>query len=282
MPELPEVHTIVVDLNENISGYKILDVLIKSAYKTIPNNTTFKRALVGKTVVDVYRIAKNIVVRLSSGNYVLIHLAMTGRVLLKDASGKPNGGTCVMIKMEKNGNIKELRFADTRMFGKIGVIGEKSLQTLFNKYGPEPIDPSLTVKHFHRIIKSKRTNIKNVLLDQSLVSGLGNIYATESLFISGINPQTNTSKITLDMAKKLLDSARLVIKEGIKNRGSTLPDKAYVDIFGKEGSQQKHFRIYMKEKCPKCDSGVKFIKLNGRGTYFCENCQPLETAPLFK
>jgi formamidopyrimidine-DNA glycosylase len=276
MPELPEVHTVVTDLNENISGYKISGVTIGGSYKTIPDNTIFKKASDGKTIVGVERIAKNILIKLSSGNYILIHLAMTGRVLLRNPSDRADGWTHVTLKIRKNGDEKELRFADARRFGKIGVIGEKAVQKLINKYGPEPVNPDLSAEKLYKIIKSKKTNIKNVLLDQNLISGLGNIYATDALFLSGINPQTHTSIITLTMAKNILKSARSILKEGIKNRGATLPDKAYVDIFGKEGSQQKFFKIYMKEKCPKCNTKVSFIKLNGRGTYFCENCQPNE------
>jgi formamidopyrimidine-DNA glycosylase len=282
MPELPEVHTIVTDLNRYISGYKILSVVINSSYKTIPNNPVFKKAVMEKSITEVTRIAKNIILKLSSGNYILIHLAMTGRVLLRKPADKPDGWVCVVLKLERDDDTKELRFTDVRKFGKMGVIGEKAFQGLVNKYGPEPLNVNLTPKQFLEIIKSKKTNIKNVLLDQNLISGLGNIYTTDALFLSGINPQTQTSKITLNMANKLLGSAKLVLQEGIKNRGSTLPDKAYVDIFGKEGSQQKYFKIYMKEKCPKCNLGVKFIKINGRGTYFCENCQPLNPNSLFK
>jgi formamidopyrimidine-DNA glycosylase len=274
MPELPEVHTVVTDLNKNIPGYKISGVAINSSYKTLPDNATFKKALDGKSIVEVKRIAKNILIKLSSGNYILIHLAMTGRVLLRNTSDQTDSWIRVSLKIEKNGDMKELRFADIRMFGKIGVISEKAVQKLLNKYGPEPTNSNLSAERFYEIIKSKKTNIKNVLLDQNLISGLGNIYATDALFISSINPQTSTSKITLDMAKNLLKSAKSVLEEGMKNRGSTLPDKTYVDIFGREGSQQKFFKIYMKEKCPKCNAKVSFIKLNGRRTYFCENCQP--------
>ena len=282
MPELPEVHTIVTDLNKHISGYKISDVIISSSYKTIPDNTVFRRTILGKSIIEVTRIAKNIIIKISSGNYIFIHLAMTGRVLLRKPSDKPDGWVCVVLKIGKNGNKKEVRFTDVRKFGKMGVVGEKGIQSLLNKYGPEPLNTNLTSEQFLNIIKSKKTNIKNALLDQNLISGLGNIYATDALFLSCINPQTQTSKITLNMTKRLLESSRLVLKEGIKNRGSTLPDRAYVDIFGNEGSQQKYLKIYMKEKCPKCNMGVKFIKINGRGTYFCENCQPLNSNSLFK
>jgi formamidopyrimidine-DNA glycosylase len=283
MPELPEVHTIVSDLNSNISGYKISGVRIEKNYKTIPDNDTFKKSVLGQSITQVERIAKNIIIHLSSDNYILIHLAMTGRVLLRNKQDKSDGWTKVILDLEKNGEQKQLRFTDTRMFGKIGVVGGKAIQGLVDKYGPEPISQNLADEQFLGILRSKKTNIKNALLDQSLVSGLGNIYATEALFLAGIDPHTNTAKITPENAKKLLEASKKILLEGISNRGSTLPDKAYVDIFGKEGSQQNFFRIYMKEKCPTCGTRVTFTKLNGRGTYFCPNCQPPDgQGPLFK
>jgi len=283
MPELPEVHTIVSDLHKHISGYKITGIQIEKTYKTISGNETFKKAVLGQNVTKVERIAKNIIIHLSSGNYILIHLAMTGRVLLRNKQDKSDGWAKVILDLEKNGGQKQLRFTDTRMFGKIGAIGSKAIKGLVDKYGPEPISPNLTAEKFLTIIRSKKTNIKNALLDQSIVSGLGNIYATEALFLAGINPHSNTTKITLENARKLLETSKKILLEGISNRGSTLPDKSYVDIFGKEGKQQNFFRIYMKEKCPNCGTKVTFTKLNGRGTYYCENCQPLDgQGPLFK
>lgn len=276
MPELPEVHTVVTDLNKNISGYRITGIEIEKSYKIIPHKPFFKKSLLGKTIIEVKRIAKNILIKISPNNFLLIHLGMTGRILLRNIKDTPDRWTHVTLKIRKRKQVKELRFTDTRKFGKIGVIGEKDIPKLLTKYGPEPIDPKLSNGKFHEIILSKKTNIKSALLDQKLISGMGNIYATDALFLAGINPQIRTSKITLDMAKRLLRSARSVLEEGMRNRGSTMPDKAYVDIFGKAGSQQKSFKIYMKEKCPNCNAVVCFIKLNGRGTYFCENCQPNE------
>lgn len=274
MPELPEVHTVVTDLNKYLSGYNILDIMISRSYKTLPNNTVFKKRACGKLISGVKRVAKNILIELSSEDNILIHLGMTGRVLLRDPSNQVDRWTRVILKIQKNNITKELRFTDTRKFGKMGVVGKNEILRLYEKYGPEPIDSTLTPIKFHEILRSKKTNIKKVLLDQKLISGLGNIYATDALFVAGINPQTQTSHLTIKMAGKLLKSARSVLEEGIKNRGSTMPDKAYLDIFGKEGTQQNSFKIYLKEICPKCKTKVSYIKLNGRGTYFCENCQP--------
>ena len=283
MPELPEVHTITTDLNLSTKDYKIQGVTISKGYIALPNNDAFTKLTLNQKIIGAERIAKNILIKLGSGNYILIHLAMTGRVLLRKSGFAEDGRTKVKFLIQKGSDKKELRFTDTRMFGKILVTNAEGISKLKLKYGPEPLDPKLAPEKFLEIIKSKKTNIKNVLLDQTLVSGLGNIYATDALFLAGIAPTTNTANITLGKAKKLLETAKLVLSEGIKNRGSTLPDKSYVDIFGREGKQQEHFKIYMKDNCPKCKSKVLFMKLNGRGTYYCEVCQPLDgQTSLFK
>jgi formamidopyrimidine-DNA glycosylase len=165
------------------------------------------------------------------------------------------------------------------MFGKVELIQKSKVISLRKKYGPEALDKKLTPEKFLECLGSKRTNIKNALLDQKVVSGLGNIYATDALFLAGIHPETKTSEINLESAEKLLEAARSVLEEGIKNRGSTLPDKMYVDIYGKPGNQQKYFKIYMQKVCPRCKERVKFKKISGRGTYFCNHCQINPTKP---
>jgi formamidopyrimidine-DNA glycosylase len=122
-------------------------------------------------------------------------------------------------------------------------------------------------------LRSKNTIIKTALLEQSIVAGLGNIYATDALWLAKIHPETKTQSLMPEQVQILLNSAKEILLEGIKHRGSTLPDEAYVDIFGKPGSHQNYFRIYGKTYCPDCKTKVEYKKLNGRGTYFCPKCQ---------
>lgn len=273
MAELPEVHTITQDLKKHITGYTIKKVRVLPGYRVFPEKDAFLYAVEGAKILDVSRVAKNIIIHLDSGKYLRIHLAMTGQLLLKDFEDKGDKWVKLVLLLEKNDEKKVLKFADMRMFGKVFLVEKTDLDELSDKYKPEYLDEDLNVNDFLEILKSKKTNIKNALLDQQLVSGLGNIYATDALFISRLHPETITSELNLSHAEKLLEAARQILREGIKNRGSTLPDKMYVDIFGNEGKHQKYFRIYMRDKCPECKSEVKFIKLNGRGTYFCEICQ---------
>jgi formamidopyrimidine-DNA glycosylase len=276
MPELPEVYTIAKDLKNNIVGSIVKKVLISKSYKVQPENKIFIEAIEGKKVTDVFRIAKNIIIEIEEKNYVQIHLATTGRLLLRDKKEVKDKWTKVIFALKDSESFRFLKFCDMRMFGKVAFLNETGLCELRKKYGIEPIDSGATAKDFERALKSKNTNIKNALLDQKIVSGLGNIYATDALFLAKINPQTKTKDLTNKETESLFKAAKKILNEGIKNRGSTLPDKMYVDIFGKSGSQQNHFKIYMKQKCPICNSKVEYIKLNSRGTYFCPKCQPLK------
>ncbi|MDC0448998.1 bifunctional DNA-formamidopyrimidine glycosylase/DNA-(apurinic or apyrimidinic site) lyase [bacterium] len=273
MPELPEVHTISADLNKNVRGFVITHIKIAPGYNVKPNNETFVQNVVGKKIDSVTRIAKNIIIKLEDEAHIVGHLAMTGRLLLRPPEYKQDKWVRVLFRLKKSDKIWHFKFTDMRMFGKLELRNEAGIKNLEEKYGPEPVDKALTPEKFLEQIQSKRTNIKNALLDQKIIAGLGNIYATDALFMAKIHPETKTSDITLKMAGKLLEAARTILLEGIKNRGSTLPDKMYVDIFGKPGTQQNHFRIYMQGKCPKCGTKVAFKKINGRGTYFCPECQ---------
>jgi len=276
MPELPEVHTITNDLLTNIVGYTIRECIITKGYVALPNSDTFIHSVLNKRITNVERIAKNILVHLEGKGIIHFHLAMTGQILLKEYKEIPSTGWLrVLLQIEKTSLNKYLMFNDMRMFGKIAIIGEKDRETLFKKYGPEPIQKDLDVKTFIVKIKSKRTTIKNALLDQSLIAGLGNIYATDALYLAGINPELSTKELTDKQGSLLLQAAKKVLEEGIEHRGSTLEDKKYVDIFGESGTHQNYFKIYSKKVCPKCNSKVIVKKINGRGTYFCPVCQPL-------
>jgi formamidopyrimidine-DNA glycosylase len=275
MPELPEAHTISTDLNNHIVGYKITGIKIASKYKVKPDNKVFAEQLSNKKISGVSRIGKNIVIELDSG-FLVFHLAMTGKLLIKSPKEKKGKWVRLVLKLEndeKEGNIQFLVFEDMRMFGKVSLLTSVELAKLKEKYGPEPLKEHLDAQKFLELIKSRNTNIKNLLLDQKTIAGMGNIYATDALFIAGIHPETRTDEMTLETAGKLLNAAREILQEGIQNRGSTLPDRMYLDIFGEEGNQQHFFRIYMKENCPNCKGKVEFKKISGRGTYFCPSCQ---------
>lgn len=274
MPELPEVHTITTDLSKTLKNPVIKAIHIENNYNVHPSNELFIKNTINKSITRFNRTAKNIVFELDNGNFITIHLAMTGKLLIKRNNDLENSHMRVLFKIENNNGISEdieLRFCDTRKFGKIKYLTKAEYENLKQKYGPEPLAPDLTGAEFLAILQSKKSNVKNVLLDQSKISGLGNIYANDALWVAQVHPDTHTSKLTLKTASKLLEASREVLNEGIKNRGISMRD--YVDAFGTKGSQQDHFRVYQHQTCTRCNSNIEFISLNGRGTYFCPICQ---------
>ncbi|MFZ5424241.1 MAG: bifunctional DNA-formamidopyrimidine glycosylase/DNA-(apurinic or apyrimidinic site) lyase [Patescibacteria group bacterium] len=271
MPELPEVHTITNDIKPFVKGATITNVKLVNGYIPYPDSETFVTTLKGKKILKADRIAKNILLEIEDEYFVTIHLAMTGRALLRRKNFLQDKWERIIFELKNKDKNLELRFCDMRMFGKVKLLDKLELNELKNKYGPEPIDENLTPEEFLEQIKSKQTSIKNVLLDQAKVAGLGNVYATEALWMSKIHPETSTKNITLKEATALLKASREILNEGIKNRGISMSD--YVDAFGKKGNQQNFFRIYQKDICSECKTNVEFKKINGRGTYFCPTCQ---------
>ena len=266
MPELPEVLTITKDLKKEVLNKKVVKIETYSKYLLRPNKELFAKAVINSKVTEIGNIAKLIYLKFSSNYYIAIHLNMTGRLLYntKDPYIK------VALEFEKG---DKLYYSSVRMFGYFEVWNEEKIQEYKGKYGPTALDKKLTAKRFMERIQKKNTYIKNALLDQKLISGIGNIYANDALFLSKISPNRKTGDISFKEFELLLKNVQLLLKEGIKNRGSSID--RYTDLYGKPGNQQKYFRVYGKkgQKCPSCKKTLTFEKLGGRGTFYCPNCQ---------
>jgi formamidopyrimidine-DNA glycosylase len=275
VPELPEVHTVMGDLKKTIVGAQITGVWIQKEYKKIPDHTELIKKLIKTTVINVERVAKNIVICLDNNSFLLIHLAMTGRIFISNNEDKNVKWQKFVLKLETATDKHYMYFSDVRMFGKVALLDGTSLNLLKNKYGPEPI-AEVDINIVWEKISKKKTNIKTVLLDQTIIAGLGNIYATDTLFLAKIHPETLAHKLSRDDFDNIIKAAKLVLNEGIKHRGSTLKDRMYVDGFGNAGSHQDFFQIYDKKICPVCNNPVVYKKINGRGSFFCPNCQKLK------
>ena len=276
MPELPEVHTISQDLNKHIAGFTIKNIQISKNYKMPKSEITKLKSIIDSKIISADKLAKNIILKLSNNLFLMFHLAMTGRLLLRKSGDKNDNWVKIVFELADEEEKYSLRFCDMRQFGKVRVVNKEELEKYSHKYGLDPLDIKTKPEELHRVLSSRKTNLKNALMDQSLIFGLGNIYATDALFLSSLNPKSSTQSLTLEESTKLLKSIKEILNEGIKNRGSTLPDKMYVDIFGKGGNQQNYFKVYGKLKCINCGSKISFEKINGRGTYYCPNCQPLK------
>lgn len=274
MPELPEVHTITSDLRKHVVGAVVVGVEVRKGYETYPNNKFFCKRVGGNKIEDVYRLAKNIVFKLSSGEYSVIHLAMTGRLLLRKKEFKPDSWERVVFTLEKDGKLGELRFCDKRKFGKVKLLDEEEFLKLKEKYGVDPLGGGLVAWSLLNLLQKRRTKIKTALMDQSLISGMGNVYVNDALWMAKIHPELPTAALTIERAEKLVESIREILKEGISNRGISMSD--YVDLFGKPGKQQLYLRVYGKDRCERCETRVKMVKISGRKTFFCPICQPPE------
>lgn len=270
MPELPEVETIKKDLTRLIIGRKILAINTDSPKQVKPSLKKVEKAIVGAEIKKIERRAKLLQIFLSNNQILVIHLKLTGRLLVRKKGAPKDDWQHVTISL--NGN-KELRFADLRKFGWVRLIKDKKeLEKLLSEFGPEPLD-DLDLKKFKETLGSTGRAIKIVLMDQKKISGVGNIYANDALFLARIDPRRPAKKITDKEAKKLYRAIEKVLRAGIKYRGAS--DQYYLDALGRKGSYQDHFLTYGRQgkKCFDCNGKIKRIKVGGRGTFFCPKCQ---------
>lgn len=270
MPELPEVETIKRDLSRLVIGKEILDIKTDSPKQVQPSFAVVKKAVVGATIKSIKRRAKLLCLFLSNGKILVIHLKLTGRLLVREKKAPRDDWQHISFSL---GGGKELRFADLRKFGWIRLVGNKEgLEKLLAEFGPEPLD-DLNLERLQKILSSSSRAVKVLLMDQKKIAGIGNIYASDALFLAKIDPRRPANKVTEKEAKKLYQTIEKVLKAGIKYRGAS--DQYYLDALGHKGSYQDYFLVYGREgkKCLKCKGEIKKIKLGGRGTYFCSACQ---------
>ena len=270
MPEYPEVYTISSDLNKEIRGKKIISVKVLDPALVRPTDCNLNN-IVGLIVIKVDRVAKNIVLHLEKDLFLMFHLRMTGRLLYRPKGFIKDPYTKIIFDFGEN----ELRFTELRRFGYAELCNLSRFSFLVSQYGPALT--KITLSDFSKRIKSKRANIKTALLDQTVIAGIGNIYVNDALWLAKIYPATLTRDLPFEKIADLYSSLNEILNEGIKNRGSTLKDKMYVDIYGREGFQQNYFRIYGKagKPCLRCGGKIDFFKVAGRGTFYCSNCQPI-------
>jgi formamidopyrimidine-DNA glycosylase len=272
MPELPEVETIRGQLEKHLIGHKILGVDVRVP-KIFPQG---QEKLVGGKVKSARRLGKVLIIDLDNGFSFLVHLKLTGQIIYSSPKfpNQANKFTHVVFKLDKNA---KLFFNDSRKFGWIKV--EKTVdvakESFVKKLGPEPLR-DLTAKAFSQILATSRRPIKIFLLDQTRLSGVGNIYANDALWQAKINPRRAANSLNPQETKVLYRAILKVLKDGIKYQGAS--DQWYVTAEGKKGKYQEHFLVYGREKeaCRRCHQAkINKFFLGGRGTYFCPFCQKL-------
>ena len=291
MPELPEVETVRRGLSKLIIGQKIIDVQFDWP-KGFPNSPgDVKNFLIGAEILSVKRRAKVLIINLDSKYSLVIHLKMTGQLVYRSNDSKtrygaghpndsligklPDKSTRVTIGFKDS----KLFFNDQRKFGWMRLLPTIEVPNIdfFKKVGPEPLEDAFKFPQFKiRLLKRKNSNIKSVILDQTVIAGVGNIYADESLFAAKIHPKTIVGDISEAKLRKLYTELRRIMKLSIELGGST--DRNYVDAEGKKGSYLKFAFVFRRDgqPCVKCGTIIQKLKVAGRGTHVCPSCQKLE------
>ena len=280
MPELPEVETLKLGIQKYVVGHKILD--LELAHPKIFQGD--KDLIVGSSILGVRRVGKGLIIELSNEYCLAIHIKLTGQLIYRDEKTKdvplsikvgktlPNKFTHVIFKLDRD---SKLYYNDQRRFGWIKVLkaDEVSKLPFFRDMGPEPFK-DLTFKRFKFVVGKKVTKIKPLLMDQTNIGGIGNIYANDALFRAKISPSRAGKSLNEQELKDLYDSIIFVLKKGLETHGAS--ELSFVNILGQEGEYQNHTLVYGKkgESCPnKCGGKISFIRIGGRGTFFCETCQ---------
>ena len=265
MPELPEVEVIVRELRNKIIGEEIKDITALW-YKSLV--IVYAVPIQGKCIQAIDRRGKYIIVCLNQG-YLIIHLRMTGQLIVNETSENASERHLRVIVDFLSG--KKLYFYDARKFGRIYYITE--LEKFFEHIGMDALHPAHTMTRFSELINKRKGRIKTVLMDQSIVAGLGNIYADESLFRAGIHPERSADSLTVRTRAALWSSIVDTLQTAINNMGTTLAN--YRTTGGGFGTNQNFLMVYDRadDPCYNCKTPIKKIRINGRGTHFCPNCQ---------
>ena len=286
MPELPEVEIVRQSLNKKIIQKTIKKVIVRNRNLRIKVPLNFKKILENQKILNVDRFSKYLIFFLSGKKKLLIHLGMSGTIHLL-RHGKENFLTNTSFynspKLpDKHNHIEiffdkfRLVYNDPRRFGFFEIIKDQhSLEKRFEKLGPEPFNSRFNTNYIFNNLKDKKKNVKNFLLDQNFISGIGNIYASEILYLSKINPAKEGRSINRAECKKIFKNSKLVLQNAIKRGGSSIRD--FQDVSGKKGSFQKNFKVYQREgsKCKRIDCKGLIQKKNfsNRSTFFCAFCQ---------
>lgn len=266
MPELPEVETIARGLYPALVGKTILSADLR-CLRTLaePSPAGFVRRVQGQRITDVTRRAKFLRLHLSKDN-LLIHLRMSGDLLIKDGDYVPQKHDRLVLTLSHH---SALIFTDPRKFGRVWLTADPD--EVLGGLGPEPLDPTLTPQMFCERLHARRRRLKPLLLDQTFIAGLGNIYTDEALHQAGLHPLTPSQCLSTAQAETLLQSIREALETGLRHNGAS------IDWVYRGGEFQHHFRVYGRDgqPCPVCGATIKRLTIGQRGTHFCPKCQPL-------
>jgi formamidopyrimidine-DNA glycosylase len=300
MPELPEVETVARDLQRWVAGARIDDTEVRWE-RTIAHPQpaeAFVEQLRGAEIRDVGRRAKSVLINLADGRVLTVALRMTGALIVAPPGTADDPYARVIFRL---GDGRELRYRDVRKFGRIGLWEGGGLRRqrrparrarkgratrearapyrvgdVFGRHGPEPLARSFSGERFAGRLRGRSARLKTLLLDQTFVAGVGNIYADEALWRARLHPLRAADTLTLEEVKRLHRAVRAVLRQGIANRGASFSD--YVDARGEEGGNAERLFVYRRtgEPCLRCGREIRRIVVGQRSTHYCPRCQPAQ------
>jgi formamidopyrimidine-DNA glycosylase len=279
VPELPEVETIRSSLERRVVGRRIDEIRILDSRLTRPASTAEVEGRLRAERIDaVVRRGKYLVLTLSGGAHLLVHLRMTGSFQLgRNGSLGEDPHRRAVVTLDDGSDVA---YRDVRRFGTWVVLDGPELDThLASRLGPEPLGRGFTTGRLERSLAGRRVGVKAVILDQRVAAGVGNIYADEALWRAGIHPARPAGELGADELARLRRAIRATLRTGIARQGATLRD--FRDPSGSEGRMQDEFEAYGRdgEACSRCGDSIVKTRVAGRGTWYCPRCQPLDPAP---
>ncbi|PIV07398.1 hypothetical protein COS53_02520 [Candidatus Shapirobacteria bacterium CG03_land_8_20_14_0_80_35_14] len=282
MPELPEVEVVKIFLEDKLLNQTITNLEILNKKSFIGDT----KDVINQKIIKFSRIGKQLSIYLSNGKILLIHLKMTGQLILGNTmlghptkfDKYPNKSTRLIIKFSpscQRGGQGEIYFNDQRKFGWVQVFSANALSRFQSNLGLDILDPKFTPDYLYNQLQRSSRPVKSVLLDQHFFAGIGNIYANDALFLSKIHPTTPSNKINRTTALKLHRALLSIMKQSILAGGSTMKDNKYIRPDGSSGNNQFFFRVYQRagEPCLICKTKILRTVIAGRGTFFCPKCQ---------
>ncbi len=278
MPELPEVEVLRRDLDKEVVGRKIKSVEVTGtrSVRRHKNKKEFIDALEGHKINSVQRRGKYLIMRLDGPEALVVHLGMSGQLLrAKTAREKAPKHTHVVITFTQGGL---LRFVDPRTFGEMFVTKYDEIDEQVEELahlGIDPLETAMSWDLFGRMLAERKTRLKNLLMDQKFMAGIGNVYSDEILFNAGLRWDRMSDSLSQQEVRRLYRAISETLQDAVKYRGSSLADEQYVDLFGHPGEFQQYHQVYDKEgkACQRCRREIHRARFSNRSTFYCEACQ---------
>jgi formamidopyrimidine-DNA glycosylase len=278
--ELPEVEVVRRDLEKEVVGRRVKGVEVRphrNAMRVIRRHARrkeFADRLAGRKITKVDRKGKYVLLHLDDGDVLVVHFGMSGQFLRGTKRQSLPAHTHVVIEFQQGG---DLRFVDPRTFGEMFVASADELGKVkeLDHIAIDPLEDTFTWQEFSAELARRAAKLKSLLMDQKFVSGLGNIYSDEVLFAAGLRHDRMSDSLSSQEVRRLYRAIREVVQDAIRYRGTTLDDEAYVDLFGKPGEFQAELKVYGRKglACRRCRTPIDVVKISGRNSYFCPQCQ---------